>query len=535
MKKIILIVSFIVISAGGYFGYQALSNQEGDFSFVEAAKGDIEQVVSVTGTVISTKEIDLEFETSGQIRSILIEEGEEAKNGQTLVSLDISELNAQLRSDLAALEMAQAKLAKTIAGNRPEEIQILKRAVEKAQAELASKEKALVDAQADAINGLKEAYEDALDAAREAATSADEALDIAYVSMRNEYFNNNKQLSYQVRDRENNAKRYLSEADEALALAEEDSSYANIDSAMNEMKTVLNSIRGALAFLRSAFEDSSVSGSVSSTDEATVDTQRRYIDDELTNLTTAGQAIESVKITNQTNLNSAQDDLEIAQASLEKAQDELTLKEAGPRRVDIDFSEAEVRQAQAKVSQTRTKINKLILEAPFSGVVTKVEKEAGERVSAGEAIISMINSGRFQIKANISETDIAKVSLNNRAEMTLDALGPDEIFYGRVVKINPAETVISGVIYYQITAVFEQEDKRIKPGMTVNLDIGTDSKNNVLYLPYYLIQEENGDQYVRLLEDGQKEKRTIETGLEGETRVEIISGLEEGEKVIVDE
>jgi len=64
--------------------------------------------------------------------------------------------------------------------------------------------------------------------------------------------------------------------------------------------------------------------------------------------------------------------------------------------------------------------------------------------------------------------------------MTLDALGPDEKFAGQIIKINPAETVVSGVIYYQITSIFDAEDERIKSGMTVNLDIETDKRKRFI-------------------------------------------------------
>ncbi|MBU1290024.1 efflux RND transporter periplasmic adaptor subunit, partial [Patescibacteria group bacterium] len=148
--------------------------------------------------------------------------------------------------------------------------------------------------------------------------------------------------------------------------------------------------------------------------------------------------------------------------------------------------------------------------------------------------VSMINSGRFQIEANISETEIAKVDLGDKVEMTLDALGPAEKFVGEIIKIDPAETIISGVIYYKITSVFDVEDGRIKSGMTVNLDIQTDKKENVLYLPYYVVKGINGDKFVNLLKDGEVVELIIKTGLEGENRIEIVEGLEEGEEVVME-
>jgi len=165
--------------------------------------------------------------------------------------------------------------------------------------------------------------------------------------------------------------------------------------------------------------------------------------------------------------------------------------------------------------------------------VTKQEAKVGEIIAANVIQISLLSTAKFEIEANVSENEIAKVNLGDKVEMTLDALGPTEKFNGRIIKIDPAETIVSGVIYYKITSVFDAEDERIKPGMTVNIDIQTDKKENVLYLPYYTVKEKNGEKYVQILENNKIKEKIVKTGLEGDTMVEIIEGLAEGEKVVV--
>jgi len=341
-------------------------------------------------------------------------------------------------------------------------------------------------------------------------------------------------LALNVKDKENVIKKDLSSAEDYLSLTDDNPNYDNIDLVLDEMTIAVKSARDALAYLRTALDDPGVSSSVSSTDETSVDTQRASIDSELISLTSAEQKISSTEIDNQTNINAAQSNFETAEAALKKAQDELAAEQAGPRQVDIDLAQAEVRQAQANLRQSQEKINKAILRAPLAGIITAVDKEQGEIAQANSTIVSMIGSGNFQIEANVSETEIAKVNIGDIIEMTLDALGPDEEFPGRLIKIDPAETVVSGVIYYKVTSVFEVEDERIKSGMTVNLDIQTDKKENVLSLPYYLIKEKNGQKYVFVLEDEEIKEKVIKTGLEGETGVEIIEGLAEGESVVVE-
>ncbi|MAF20194.1 MAG: hypothetical protein CMI55_00770 [Parcubacteria group bacterium] len=533
MKKIIWITSLIAIIVGGIFIVRAVRNKESSYTVVAVARGEVVQNVSVTGTVVSANQIDLEFESSGRIRTIEVAVGDQAVAGQTLIRLNAGELNAQLQANRAALEVAQVKLAQTLAGTRPEDIQIYQAAVSKAEVAVANKEQALIDVQDDAANDLDEAYEDALDTVKTAYTTGDQALLITSVNVRQSYFNSGSQIAIMVKEKEDVGKKDLSVAQDYLDLAEIGFDYDKIESALDKIEIAISSIRDSLAYLRSALDDSTVSAGVAAADKTSIDTARADIDSELVDLTAAEQGINSTKITNQTDLNTAQANLETARADLKKVQDELISQQAGPRQTDIDLAQAEVKQAQAKVLQIQAQISKGILRAPVSGIITAVEKEVGETAQANSVVVSMISLGRFQIEANVSETEIAKVALTDKVEMTLDALGPDEKFTGQIIKIDPAETVVSGVIYYQITSVFDAEDERIKSGMTVNLDIETDKKQDVLYLPYYVIKAKNGNQYIQVLENGQVKEKIIKTGLEGETSVEIIEGLSEGEQAVV--
>jgi len=115
MKKIITIISIIAVVIGGYFGLRAIfGSKKADYQIVEVVRGDVMELVSVTGTVISAKEIDLQFEKAGKIKTIEVEVGDHVLTGQVLVRLDTAELNAQLQANQAALEIAQAKLAQTL-------------------------------------------------------------------------------------------------------------------------------------------------------------------------------------------------------------------------------------------------------------------------------------------------------------------------------------------------------------------------------------------------------------------------------------
>lgn len=540
-KKIIIIVSAVVIVLGSFLIYRS-QNKKPVYEVVEASQGEVDQVVSATGTVTSAKEVDLQFENAGKIAKIEVEVGDKVATGEILVRLDAAELNAQLKSAQAALEVAEAQLAQTLAGNRPEDVKIYETALANATVDLRNKEQALIDDQQDAENEINKAYENVLNVLND---SYNKAADAVYKQIDDLFANddNNPELTFKTSNAqmENNAETQRGVVtddmsdfkNETTALNLND--HASLDDTLNNAKQHLTAIRGLLDMLMSALNDAtSLTSTISGTYKANVTTARTNIDTAITNVTDQEQEIATTKISNQVKVNDAQTSVDSARATLKTAQDQLALKKAEPLKADIDLAQARVKQAQADVLQIQEKINKTILKAPIDGFVTLINKEEGEMAQTSAPIISIIAVDQFQIETNISETDIAKVNLNDEVEMTLDALGPDEKLSGRIIKIDPAETVVSGVIYYKVTSMFNASDERIKPGMTANLDIKTDKRENVVSLPYYAINETDGHKYVKVLSsNGETADREVKIGLEGEVNVEIVEGLKAGEKVAV--
>jgi multidrug efflux pump subunit AcrA (membrane-fusion protein) len=141
----------------------------------------------------------------------------------------------------------------------------------------------------------------------------------------------------------------------------------------------------------------------------------------------------------------------------------------------------------------------------------------------------------FQVIANVSESDIAKVNLGDPVSMTLDAFYYDKVFEAEIVEIDPAETVVQGVIYYQITAGFTTEDTQVKPGMTANMDIVTEETTNVLAVPIRAVKYDGARSYVLQpdsIVSGTTKEVDIEVGLRGDQFIEVVSGLEEGDDVV---
>ena len=101
------------------------------------------------------------------------------------------------------------------------------------------------------------------------------------------------------------------------------------------------------------------------------------------------------------------------------------------------------------------------------------------------------------------------------------------------VEIEPAETIVEGVVYYRVKVLFENINEKIKSGMSADVTIETNKKENVLYIPQRAVSSKDSKKFVKIPDNkGVKELEVI-TGLKGSNgEIEIIFGLNEGDKVI---
>ena len=265
-----------------------------------------------------------------------------------------------------------------------------------------------------------------------------------------------------------------------------------------------------------------------------MDVKKLNINSAAANIVFSQQAISGAKIAVGTDVNAAQAKVDASRAQLQKARDELALKKAPARQEDIDLYQAKIRQAQAQVSLLKNQSNDSVLRSPSSGKITEINKREGETTQPAEWIISLLPELPFQIKADIYEEDVVDLAIGNPVSITLAAF-LDEALAGRVVSINPAEKMVGGVVYYEITVDFEKEKAGIKSGMTADIVIEVAKKENVLVVPREALLKINGKRKVKILEGGEPQEREVEIGLEGDDLIEIISGLENGQPVIARE
>ncbi len=515
-KRFILIASGVVVVLAITVGIVVAQIKKPlPYEFVIIKKQTVTQEVSITGKVKPAQAVELAFEKGGKIKKVYVDIGDFVTEGDSLVALDTSELQAQLAQANANLENQQAQLSQLQNGASPQELAVAQTSVDNAK-------KALSDVQNKADSDLTNLYNDVSDALNDVYVKADDAVNKQTQELFSNGNTNSPKLtfycsSYQlIVDSQN--KRVIA----GNAVADLKTNNNSLDKALVN----LNQISDFLGALDNALNYSSLTSSQITTYKGYLNTGRTNINTALTSINSLKQSIASQKITNQQNITTSQN-------SLESAQKNLDLKLTGATSEQIQGQEAQVKSARANVENILAQIAKSTIKSPFAGTITKQEAKIGEIAQAGAIIVSLISEAEFEVEVNTPEADIAKIKINDTAKITLDAYGSDVKFQGKVTKINPSETIIEGVATYKTTLQFLQKDERIKSGFTANIDILTAQKENVLAVPYRAVITKKNDKIIKVLNGKKIEERKVEIGLRGsDGNVEIINGLNEEEKII---
>lgn len=191
-------------------------------------------------------------------------------------------------------------------------------------------------------------------------------------------------------------------------------------------------------------------------------------------------------------------------------------------------------KAQYDLDTAKNILSRAIITAPLDGIVSTVAAKAGDILSAvdyNKTIIEVVDSRYMELTIDVEETDIPGVKLGQEATINIDAV-PGTKLTGKVTFVSPVSHTLSGVVFYRVKAGFDvPESLGLKEGMSTTADIVTARQNGVLLLPTRAINRNTST--VNVLVNGQASPRKIVTGISDGYNTEIISGLNEGDIVVV--
>jgi RND family efflux transporter MFP subunit len=173
------------------------------------------------------------------------------------------------------------------------------------------------------------------------------------------------------------------------------------------------------------------------------------------------------------------------------------------------------------------------LTSPIDGTVLTIGLDVGETVGGYQQVATVADTGSLRVNANVDEIDVGRVTAGQAVTVTLDAY-PGVTMPGKIDEIAPGATQSQGSTDYQATVSFVP-GKGVVPreGMAANVDITAQRKDNVLLLPNRAFETVGNRQYVTLQQNGTTSTVEVQTGLSNNSSTEVLSGLSEGQVVVL--
>lgn len=483
------------------------TNNRAVYDTIKVVRADLAEEVIVSGRVKSAQSVDLAFEKGGRVRAVYVRAGDQVFSGTSLVSIDAGELLASYRGAEANVLAEKARLDELVRGPRKEEVTVSETKVKNAEIELA-------EAGRDLLNAVSDAYTKSDDAVR----NRTEKL---FINPRSA----SPDLSIQTSDSrlESTIEFQRATIEQALISWKKNLDAGSIENVVFitlETKKNLTLIKSFLDNVSLAVNAMTPNTSVTQT---TIDGYKTDLSTARTNVNTA---IENVSV--------AEGGIKTKQIALELTKNDLALIQSGSTVEQIAAQQSKYDQMVATADNYQAQLAKTTIVSPIKGVVTNVLAKVGEIFSANVIAVSVISEDEFHIEVNVPESDIAKISVGNTAEVTLDAYGKDARFPSRVILVDPAETIIDGVPTYKVTLQFVEKDARVRSGMTANIIIKNNPRVGALSVPSRVVFERGGSKYVRVLDENKEVvEKKVTTGIRASSGAqEIVSGLLEGEEVI---
>ncbi|WP_062197572.1 efflux RND transporter periplasmic adaptor subunit [Massilibacterium senegalense] len=200
----------------------------------------------------------------------------------------------------------------------------------------------------------------------------------------------------------------------------------------------------------------------------------------------------------------------------------------------------EITTTQEQINVANSKVADLTVKSKIDGVVVKITKDVAKTDGAGqEPVIHIVSNKPFKVKGTVSESDTTRIQPEQFVEITTKSQ-KDKKWNGKVESISqfPEEsgeqmTEGQGATKYPFTVAMTDDTSELRQGFHVTMNVKVNGKQKVLAIPSESILYEEEEQFVFVEKNKKLEKRAIKSGVMGDKFVEIIKGVKEGERVVM--
>ncbi len=227
-------------------------------------------------------------------------------------------------------------------------------------------------------------------------------------------------------------------------------------------------------------------------------------------------------------------------SDLESAKNELATA-----RANLEDVKSQIQVAEIAVNTAKTNLGYTKITSPIDGIIVSIPVSEGQTVNANQSsptIVQVADLSKALIKLEIAEGDIAQVKADQAVSFNTLA-EPNRRYQGKIKSIDPALTTLtdnnyteesgnSTAVYYYANVIVDNPEMSLRIGMTTQGKVVISEKKNVLLVPTTAIKKQGKEKIIQVLENGKSVEKIVQTGLADSQYTEIISGLNEGEKVI---
>lgn len=488
----------------------------------EVTRGQVISQVSATGNVVSARDVGVDFATGGRLTEVFVAEGDRVRRGQVLARVDSAAAVEEVDSARAALRQARGQLAQLVAGPSDADLAAGNASVAQAQTSVETARQALTDARRVAATA-RTVYDDQV-------RRAERAVDAASGDLLG------------ARDDLAAAQREL----RAAHAAEDDACTAGQDGTTGPGTTACSTAQTRVSSAEQAV----------TTAEQEVSTADQTLDSARDAWATARQNRATGLAQQTQSVNSAQSSLESARASYDYTVATARQQLEGASTGEVETAQGQVDAAEVTLRSAERALRETELRAPASGVVDSVSARRGEYVGGGggsggtsatattstdgtqssesveaSGFVVITNVRGLQVQADFSEADVSRLRLGQGASVSFEAL-PEVTVNATVTSIATSSVVQDNVVTYQVEATLEDAPRKIRVGQTASVGVVLDEAADVLVVPSSAVTTTGTASTVSVHSGGETTTRHVEVGVVGDSLTEVVSGLEEGDRVV---
>ncbi|RKD33519.1 efflux RND transporter periplasmic adaptor subunit [Thermohalobacter berrensis] len=196
----------------------------------------------------------------------------------------------------------------------------------------------------------------------------------------------------------------------------------------------------------------------------------------------------------------------------------------------LDAAKTQLQQAEVAYEQALDALNNTIVDSPIDGIVSTVNVEAGEMAANSQPAVTIVDMDRVYVQINVTEDIINKLQKGQEVEIQIPSVSKEK-FRGKIANISPVANQRTQL--YPIKIYIDNKNYIIKPGMFAQVKVNTDVREGVIAVKSEAVVQREGISLVYVVKENKAYEKEVRTGLDTGMYVEIIEGINEGEKVIV--